>query len=88
MESSSRINILDTQLSSLKQEKSKLTAELEMCKIKLSTLQDERNRWERRFVKTALALVAIQHFKEDHYQFKLVIRFIYFNLLDQLDYTV
>ena len=44
MESSSRINILDTQLSSLKQEKSKLTAELEMCKIKLSTLQDERNR--------------------------------------------
>lgn len=44
MELSSRISILETQLSSLKQEKSKLTAELEMCKVKLSALQDERNR--------------------------------------------
>ena len=44
VELSSQVNIQESQLSSLKQEKSKLTAEVEVSKMKISTLQDERNR--------------------------------------------
>ncbi|XP_067938115.1 TATA element modulatory factor-like isoform X2 [Watersipora subatra] len=43
IELSSHVSILESQLSSLKQEKSKLMAEVEVSKMKISTLQDERN---------------------------------------------
>jgi len=45
MELSARTNSLESQLSSTKQEKSKLTAELEMAKLRMATLEDEKNRY-------------------------------------------
>ena len=54
VELSSQVNIQESQLSSLKQEKSKLTAEVEVSKMKISTLQDERNRLVHLFISAAL----------------------------------
>lgn len=45
VEISSRVGVLESQLSTLKQEKSRLTAELDISKMKLGTLEDEKNRW-------------------------------------------
>lgn len=44
MELSSRVSIMETQLSSLKQERSKFSADLEVYKMKLNASQDERSR--------------------------------------------
>ncbi|KAF6017253.1 TMF1 [Bugula neritina] len=43
VEISSRVGVLESQLSTLKQEKSRLTAELDISKMKLGTLEDEKN---------------------------------------------